>query len=125
MFFGALFAMYFTNKSGDSGIGKPWPGAVLNYPLATTNTIVLILSSVTCQLGGFAVERGQMKRLGPIWNVARWRLREWYVLSFLMGLYFVLGQGYAYLALIFEQHLTLSSTGYRSVCFLRPSCHVL
>ena len=37
----------------------------------------------------------------------KWGLREWYVLSFLMGLYFVLGQGYEYMDLITKQHLTL------------------
>ena len=124
MFFAALFAMYFTIKSVDTALGKPWPGATLNYPLATTNTIVLILSSVTCQLGVFAVERGQIKRLGPIWNVARWGLREWYVLSFLMGLYFVLGQGYEYIQLVHDG-LTLSSSGYGSVFFIPTGFHGL
>lgn len=125
MFFAALFAMYFTIKSVDTGLGLPWPGAKLNYPLATTNTIVLILSSVTCQLGVFAVERGQIGRLGRIWNVRLWGLREWYVLSFLMGLYFVAGQGYEYLDLITKQHLTLSSSNYGSVFFLTTGFHGL
>src|SRR6185437_9673694 len=125
MFFAALVAMYFTIKSVDTGRGLPWPGADLDYPLATTNTIVLILSSVTCQLGVFAVERGQIKRTGPMWNASRWGLRDWYVLSFLMGLYFVLGQGYEYLDLIYKQHLTLSSSGYGSVFFLTTGFHGL
>ncbi len=93
MFFAALFAMYFTIKSVDTGLGQPWPQATLDYPLATANTIVLILSSVTCQMGVFAVERGQISRLGSIFDVRRWGLREWYVLSFFMGLYFVLRPG--------------------------------
>jgi cytochrome c oxidase subunit III len=126
MFFAALFAMYFTIKSVETGLGQPWPTHVhLNYPLATTNTVVLILSSVTCQLGVFAVERGQVRRLGRIWNVRLWGLREWYVLSFLMGLYFVSGQGYEYLDLIFKQHLTLSSSPYGSVFFLTTGFHGL
>jgi cytochrome c oxidase subunit III len=125
MFFAALFAMYFTIKSVETGLGQPWPPVKLNYPLATTNTIVLILSSVTCQLGVFAVERGQIKRFGRIWDVPKWGLREWYVLSFLMGLYFVLGQGYEYLDLIFKQHLTLASKPYGSVFFLTTGFHGL
>jgi cytochrome c oxidase subunit 3 len=125
MFFAALFAMYFTIKSVDTGLGLPWPDAHLDYPLATTNTIVLILSSVTCQLGVFAVERGQVRRTGSIFNVRSWGLREWYVLSFLMGLYFVCGQGYEYLDLIFKQHLTLSSSAYGSVFFLTTGFHGL
>ena len=43
--------------------------------------------------GVFAVERGQIRRVGSIFNLAKWGLREWYVLSFLMGLYFVLRPG--------------------------------
>jgi len=129
MFFAALFAMYFTIKSVDTGLGHPWPPVKLNYPLATANTIVLILSSVTCQMGVFAVERGEIRRRGRIWDFRRWGLREWYVLSFIMGLYFVLGQGYEYLDLIFKQHLTLASTihgtQYGSVFFLTTGFHGL
>jgi len=94
MFFAALFAMYFTVRAVDKGMGKPWPMAHLDLPLATANTIVLLLSSVTCQLGVFAVERGQIRRVGSIFNPAKWGLREWYVLSFLMGLYFYLTTGF-------------------------------
>jgi len=126
MFFAALFAMYFTIKSVETGLGQPWPTHVkLNYPLATANTIVLILSSVTCQLGVFAVERGQIRRTGSIFNPRTWGLREWYVLSFIMGLYFVCGQGYEYLDLIFKQHLTLASSPYGSVFFLTTGFHGL
>jgi len=124
MFFAALFAMYFTIKSIDTGLGQPWPQATLDYPLATANTIVLILSSVTCQMGVFAVERGQIGRLGSIFDVRRWGLREWYVLSFIMGLYFVLGQGYEYLSLIHEG-VTISSSNYGSVFFLTTGFHGL
>src|ERR1700746_283671 len=105
MFFAALFAMYFTIRSVDKGEGLPWPGAHLNLTLGSINTTVLLLSSVTCQMGVFAVERGQIRRTGSIFNPARWGLREWYVLTFFMGLYFVCGQGYEYLSLIREQGL--------------------
>src|SRR6266581_569116 len=115
MFFAALFAMYFTVRSVDKGSGLEWPGAHLDLALGSINTTVLLLSSVTCQMGVFAVERGQIRRSASIWNMARWGLREWYVLSFLMGLYFVCGQGYEYLALIREQGLTVSSSAYGSV----------
>jgi cytochrome c oxidase subunit III len=125
MFFAALFAMYFTIRSVDKGQGIHWPGADLDLKLASANTIVLLLSSVTCQMGVFAVERGQIRRSARIWNVARWGLREWYVLSFIMGLYFVLGQGYEYLDLINKQHLTLSSSAYGSVFYLTTGFHGL
>jgi cytochrome c oxidase subunit 3 len=124
MFFAALFAMYFTIRSVDKGLGQPWPQANLNLALASVNTTVLLLSSVTCQLGVFAVERGQIRRTGSVFNVARWGLREWYVLTFLMGLYFVLGQGYEYLALI-KDGVTLQSSNYGSVFFLTTGFHGL
>jgi cytochrome c oxidase subunit 3 len=124
MFFAALFAMYFTIRSVDKGLGQPWPQAHLDLTLASINTTVLLLSSVTCQLGVFAVERGQIRRTGSVFNMARWGLREWYVLTFLMGLYFVLGQGYEYLALI-RDGVTLQSSNYGSVFFLTTGFHGL
>ena len=124
MFFAALFAMYFTVRAVDKSQGQPWPGAHLNMALAVTNTTVLLLSSVTCQMGVFAVERGEIRRSGRIWQVSRWGLREWYVLTFFMGLYFVLGQGYEYLSLIHDG-LTLQSSGYGSVFFIPTGFHGL
>ena len=124
MFFAALFAMYFTIRSVDKGLGQPWPQAHLDLTLASINTTVLLLSSVTCQLGVFAVERGQIRRTGSLFNMARWGLREWYVLSLLMGIYFVLGQAYEYLALI-RDGVTLQSSNYGSVFFLTTGFHGL
>ena len=125
MFFAALFAMYFTIRSVDKGQSLPWPGAHLNIGLGSVNTTVLLLSSVTCQMGVFAVERGQIKRTRSLLHPMSWGLREWYVLSFLMGLYFVLGQGYEYLDLIRKEGLTLSSSNYGSVFYLTTGFHGL
>ncbi len=69
MFFAALFAMYFTIRSVSEGKGIEWGPAScrrasaegmahLNIPFATVNTIILVLSSVTCQLGVWAAEKG-------------------------------------------------------------------
>jgi cytochrome c oxidase subunit 3 len=117
--------MYFTIRSVDKGQGLPWPGAHLDIRLSTINTLVLLASSVTCQMGVFAVERGQIKRTRSIFHPMSWGLREWYVLSFLMGLYFVLGQGYEYLDLIRAQGLTLSSSAYGSVFYIPTGFHGL
>jgi cytochrome c oxidase subunit 3 len=125
MFFAALFAMYFTIRSVDKGQGLEWPAAHLDLALATANTSVLVASSITCQLGVFAVERGQVKRLGNILQFWRWGLREWYWLSFVMGLYFVLGQAYEYRDLVNLDHLTLSSGNYGSVFYLTTGFHGL
>jgi cytochrome c oxidase subunit III len=125
MFFAALFAMYFTIRSVDKGQQLAWPGAHLNIALGSVNTTVLLLSSVTCQMGVFAVERGQIKRTRSLLYPLSWGLREWYVLSLLMGTYFVLGQGYEYLDLIRKEGLTLSSSNYGSVFYLTTGFHGL
>jgi cytochrome c oxidase subunit III len=125
MFFAALFAMYFTIRSVDKGEGLPWPGAHLDVTLEAINTIILLLSSVTCQLGVFAVERGQVRRLGRIWQVNRWGMREWIVLTFLMGLYFDIGQGYDYTDLLRNQGLSLHSSAYGSVFYIPTGFHGL
>ncbi len=125
MFFAALFAMYFTIRSVDKGQGQPWPQAHLDLALASVNTTVLVLSSVTCQMGVFAVERGQIRRSASIFRPMQWGLREWYVLSFLMGLYFICGQAYEYLDLIRKQDVTLGSSNYGSVFYLTTGFHGL
>ena len=60
MFFAAFFAMYFTLRSVNPEL---WAEEVelLNLPFASFNTTILVLSSVTCQLGVFAAERGDVK----------------------------------------------------------------
>jgi cytochrome c oxidase subunit 3 len=108
MFFAALFAMYFTVRSVDKGAGLPWPGAHLNI-----------------QMGVFAVERGQIRRTRSLLHPMSWGLREWYVLTFLMGLYFDLGQGYEYFDLVTKEHLTLASSAYGSVFYIPTGFHGL
>jgi heme/copper-type cytochrome/quinol oxidase subunit 3 len=60
MLFGALFASYILLR-----IGAPsWPdqSAILNVPMATLNTAVLITSSVTMVMGWASLVRGQLGR---------------------------------------------------------------
>jgi cytochrome c oxidase subunit III len=113
MFFAALFAMYFTIRSVSLGQGLPWPEADLNVPFSLANTIILVLSSVTCQMGVWAAEKGQVAKL-----------RFWYILSFLMGATFVGGQLYEYSQLVHEGH-TLSHSAYDSVFYLATGFHGL
>jgi cytochrome c oxidase subunit III len=124
MFFSALFAMYFTIRSVTKGGGGEWPQAHLDIPYATVNTFILLMSSVTCQMGVFAAERGQVRRVGSIVNMRRWGLREWYVLSFLMGAVFVAGQLNEYRSLVHEG-TTISSSAYGSVFYLTTGFHGL
>jgi len=125
MFFAALFAMYFTIRSVDKGLGEPWPPVKLDLPLATANTLVLLASSVTCQMGVFAIERGQVRRSRSIFRPMSWGLREWYVLTFFMGLAFLVGQVYDYADLVSKQHLTIYSSNYGSVFYIPTGFHGL
>ena len=60
MFFAALFAMYFTSGSINPDLWAQ-ETELLNVPFAAANTTVLVLSSVTCQMGVFAAERADVR----------------------------------------------------------------
>jgi cytochrome c oxidase subunit III len=123
MFFAALFACYFTIRAV---VPELWvtETAELNVPFSTVNTTVLVLSSVTCQLGVFAAERGQVGRTGSVLKVSGWGLREWFVLTYLMGAFFIAGQVVEYAELI-SVGMTLSSSPYGSVFYLTTGFHGL
>jgi cytochrome c oxidase subunit 3 len=112
MFFAALFAMYFTVRAVNGP--ELWAEATekLNVPFAAANTTILVLSSVTCQLGVFAAERGDVTRL-----------RFWFTVTFIMGAVFVVGQIYEYTKLVAEG-VTLQTT-YGSVFYLTTGFHGL
>ena len=112
MFFAALFALYFTLRSVNPEI---WAvdTQLLNIPFASINTTILVLSSVTCQMGVFAAERGDVKNL-----------RKWFIITFIMGSVFIAGQITEYTELV-HQGLTLSSSPYGSVFYLTTGFHGL
>jgi cytochrome c oxidase subunit 3 len=131
MFFAALFAAYFTIRNVTNAQAPPggpslWESQVelINIPFAVANTCVLVASSFTCQMGVFAAEKGQVSRTGSLLNLRQWGLREWYVLTYVMGSVFVAGQTYEYAALISEG-LTISSNVYGSVFYLATGFHGL
>jgi cytochrome c oxidase subunit 3 len=122
MFFAGLFAMYFTVRAAHP---HDWPMRLPNgkdvdlvlhggVPLyALPFTIILVLSSVTCQYGVFAAERGDV-----------FKLRRWFTITFVMGLIFVLGQANEY-RIQYHDGNTISATGYGSVFFLTTGFHGL
>jgi cytochrome c oxidase subunit 3 len=124
MFFAALFAMYFTTRAVQGP--SLWLASTksLNVPFAAVNTTVLVLSSITCQFGVFAAERLQSRRIGSLFNFRKWGMREWFVLTFLMGSFFVGGQIYEYANLV-REGLTLSSRAYGSVFYITTGFHGL
>ena len=113
MFFAGLFAMYFTARARATEGWPPEP-TELNLPYATVFTIILVLSSVTCQFGVFAAENGNV-----------YGLRRWFTITFVMGLVFVLGQANEYRILVTEHATTISSSTYGSVFFLTTGFHAL
>ena len=132
MFFAALFAAYFTIRSVttdvavQAGTTPLWEQgtAMLNVPFSAINTTVLVLSSFTCQAGVFAAEHGKVGRSGSVLNVRGWGMREWFILTYLMGAFFIAGQVTEYAELIAEG-LTISSSSYGSVFYLTTGFHGL
>ena len=112
MFFAALFAMYFSIRAAAPEL---WEKSthVLNVPYALTFTIILVLSSITCQIGVFRAERGDVHGL-----------RRWFSLTFIMGLIFVLGQVNEYRNLVHEG-IKINSDGYGSMFYLTTGFHGL
>jgi cytochrome c oxidase subunit 3 len=112
MFFAALFAMYFSIRAADPGLWKEHTPA-LNLPYALTFTIILVASSITCQIGVFRAETGDVHAL-----------RRWFTLTFVMGLTFVLGQAYEYTNLV-EEGIRIDKDGYGSMYYLTTGFHGL
>jgi cytochrome c oxidase subunit III len=123
MFFAALFAAYFTIRAVSPEL---WAQETekLNVPFSTVNTVILVLSSVTCQLGVFAAERGQVGRTGSVLKVGAWGLREWFILTYIMGAVFIGGQALEYAELIHEG-VTIPSSGYGTMFYLTTGFHGL
>ena len=114
MFFAALFAMYFSIRATPLGQAQ-WAEhtQVLNLPYALVFTTILVLSSITCQLGVFRAERGDVHGL-----------RRWFTLTFVMGLIFVLGQVNEYRSLVHEG-IKINADGYGSMFYLTTGFHGL
>ena len=123
MFFADLFAIYFQIRSVRPDL---WAAETpkLNVTFASINCLVLVVSSVWCQLGVFKAERGQKARTGSLLDVKNWGMREWYVLTYLFGAFFIAGQVFEYAELVHE-NITLSQNAYGSVFFMTTGFHGL
>jgi cytochrome c oxidase subunit 3 len=114
MFFAALFAMYFTLRSVTGTAYWHSQNSHLNVPFSSGNTTILVLSSLTCQMGVFAAERGDVKKL-----------RAWFIVTFIMGAIFIGGQIFEYTDLVKHDGISLSSGPYGSVFYLTTGFHGL
>ena len=108
LFFGGLFAAYFSLRAQTD----PWPPAdvELDLLIPTTGTALLVLSSVTFQLGLRAGERDR-----------RTKLRAWIATSLALGVAFLGLQLWDYTQLGFE----VSSHAYGTIFYAMTGFHGL
>jgi len=121
MFFAALFASYFTIRAVSPDLWAQQT-AELNIPFASVNTSILVASSITCQLGVFAAERGQPGRSGTVFQIKQWGLREWFILTYVMGAVFIAGQAIEYAELI-HLGVTIPDSAYGTMFYLTTGFH--
>ena len=72
----------------------------------------------------FAAERGQVGRSGSVFDVRGWGLREWFVLTYIMGAVFIAGQATEYASLV-QEGITIPSSAYGSMFYLTTGFHGL
>jgi cytochrome c oxidase subunit 3 len=113
MFFAALFAMYFSIRAATGPTFWHEHTDHLDVAYALPFTLILIASSVTCQIGVFAAERGDV-----------FALRRWFAFTFVLGLTFVLGQANEYRMLV-DEGIKINTDGYGSMFFLATGFHGL
>jgi heme/copper-type cytochrome/quinol oxidase subunit 3 len=112
MFFAGLFGAYFSTRAAHT----PWPPAefagILNpLSLILVATIILVTSSVTCQLGVNAIRRGD--RRGFIRNIG---------VTFLLGVVFLVMQAYDY-SLLFHEGMTMNAGPFGTTYFTLTGFH--
>lgn len=113
MFFSGIFAMYFTLRSTVGDVKWREYSDSLNVPYALINTIVLVLSSVTCQMALYADEKKQERRSVLLFG-----------LTMFLGIFFLLGQVIEYTSLT-KEHVLISSSSWSSAFYLATGIHWL
>jgi heme/copper-type cytochrome/quinol oxidase subunit 3 len=111
MLFGALFSSYILLRTG----AAEWPAGaeILNVPLATLNTLVLIASSVTMVMSWASLK---LRQFG--------KYRLYLGLTFLLGLGFMVIKTFEYGAK-FEHHLYPSTSTFLAIYFTLTGLHGL
>ncbi|MGJ9402014.1 aa3-type cytochrome oxidase subunit III [Arthrobacter sp. KK5.5] len=121
MFFAALFAMYFTLRAASPELWAT-ETAKLNVPFALINTIILVSSSFSCQLGVFRAEDLKPRRTGGLFNFKEWGMVEWFIVTFILGAIFVAVQAYEYTELV-HHGVALNSNPYGSAFYITTGFH--
>ena len=111
MLFGSLISSYIILRTGAAS----WPvgSTILNVPLATLNTMVLISSSITVVCAWAALKENNLKNF------------RWYMLlTILAGVAFLVVKGYEY-SVKFHHHLYPSTSTFLSIYFTMTAIHGL
>lgn len=111
MLFGALFSTLILLRTG----AAEWPHGydILNVPLATLNTMVLISSSVSVVLSWASLRLGDFKKF-----------RLWMGVTFALGVGFMIIKAIEY-ASKFEHHLYPSKDNFMAIYFTLTGLHGL
>jgi len=109
LFFGSLIATYMTYK-GESVVG-PYPHEILNIPLTSISTFVLLMSSLMMVLALAAVQRGDRK--GTL---------VWLMATALLGSLFLGFQSYEFTH-FYHAGLTLETNLFGSTFFVLTGFH--
>jgi cytochrome c oxidase subunit 3 len=115
MFFSGLFAAYFTTRAAAS----EWPPADLGFehsplqifPLVGPATVLLIISSFTCQFGVWAIRRND--RTAFLRNFA---------VTLILGVIFLVMQGIDY-AVLYAEGMTLTAGAFGTTYFTLTGFH--
>ncbi len=87
LFFGAFFSTYILLRIGAGGVAGAWPlGAeLLNVPLATINTVILITSSLTMVMAWASLKLGKVSKF-----------QIYFAATILLALVFLVIKGFEY-----------------------------
>ena len=111
MLFGALFSSYIILRTSDPAWPHGW--TVLNVPLATLNTMILITSSVTMVMSWVSLMQNYFNRY-----------RFYLALTILLGCAFLVVKGFEY-AHKFEHHHFPSTDNFYATYFMITGLHGL
>ena len=123
MLFGGLFSAYVLLRTGTVGWPQGW--MLLNVPLATLNTMVLIVSSVTMVMAWASLEippKADPPRFVAEKNIGRYRL--FMTATILLGLTFLGVKSFEYGAK-FEHHHFPKTNNFYAIYFTLTGLHGL
>jgi len=112
MLFGALFSTYVLLRMG-AGANWPLGSSILNVPIGTFNTVVLITSSVTMVLSWVALKEQNLKKFKGFMG-----------LTILLALGFLVVKGFEYNSK-FSHHMYPSTSTYLAIYFALTGLHAL